>query len=130
MSLTNGDGPVPPPPPAYPPFVPSASPTRRITGRRRAVLISLAAVLIITVVAVLLTRDGTHHWSRSVEDTFLANCTAAAGGYADVCTCAMHRLEQQFSEQDLAALEGEMSSTGQIPERLQRPMQTAVAACR
>ena len=57
---------------------------------------------------------GGHTWSSDVQSNFMDSCTNFSSD--SYCRCAMVKLEQRYSDADVARVERQMEQTGSLPQ--------------
>jgi hypothetical protein len=58
-------------------------------------------------------------WDAEVRDGFLDACLATAGGAGGYCRCALSGLEQEYTQAEFEAIEGQMLRDSTVPPRFQ-----------
>ena len=76
---------------------------------QRPVIVLLGALLLPPLAAC----SSGHHWSQQTRDNFMSSCTDSADDAT--CTCALNKLQNSYSEQDIARIERNILAGGDLP---------------
>ena len=68
--------------------------------------------------------SGGHHWSQQTRDNFMSSCADSADD--STCTCALNKLQNSYSEQEIARIERSILSGGDLPSGVVN----AIKACK